>query len=59
VTTEVRDEATNFLDQDASVASNQPKTWKFAVKPSDTLPGRPGREGIGTSSSDPFRRVPL
>ena len=31
VTTDVRDEATNFLDQDASVAGNQPKTWKFTV----------------------------
>jgi hypothetical protein len=25
------DEATNFLDQDASVAGNQNKTWKFTV----------------------------
>jgi subtilisin len=32
VTTEVRDEATNFLDQDASAAGNQPKTWKFTVR---------------------------
>jgi subtilisin len=31
VTSGVRDEATNFLDQDASVAGNQPKTWKFTV----------------------------
>jgi hypothetical protein len=32
VTTGVRDEATNFLDQDASVAGNQEKTWKFTVR---------------------------
>jgi subtilisin len=31
VTTGVRDEATNFLDQDASVAGNQNKTWKLTV----------------------------
>jgi Bacterial Ig-like domain len=31
VTSDVRDEATNFLDQDPSAAGNQPKTWKFTV----------------------------
>ena len=31
VTTGVRDEATNFLDQDSGVAGNQQKTWRFTV----------------------------
>ena len=32
VTTDVRDEATDFLDQDAGVAGNQARTWKCTVR---------------------------